>query len=144
MASNATTRIAIWCFLTSVLKIACMLTPTTALSTVKSGENFSSDETLHCSERFNLNAFKLATLHLAPSVALRVGFLFSHEKNSYRHRRSGQLCQFARPGYQFLPRLLRQWHRCWADAQANRLVSAGGHRGRGRLRHRPSQSRARC
>src|SRR5207244_6038097 len=131
MASKATTKIGIWpagrCFLTSVLKIACMLTRTTPLSTLKSGAGSASDETLHCSDCLNLNAFKPATLHLAPSASLRVGFLFSHEKNPYRHRRSGQLCQFADPGYQFLPRLLRQWHRRRPDAQANRLVSARGH-----------------
>src|SRR5437588_3585625 len=131
MASKATMKIGIWpaerCFLTSVLKIACMLTRTTPLSTLKSGEGSASDDTLHCCDRLNLNAFKLITLHLAPSPSLRVGFLFCHEKNPYRHRRGGQLCQFARPGYQFLRRLLRQWHRRRPDAQANRRVSAAGH-----------------
>src|SRR6266568_6542087 len=108
MASKATTKVGIWpaerCFLTSVLKIACMLTRTTPVSTLKSGEGSSSDETLRTTGRLNFNAFILIALHLAPSASLGVGFLFSHEKNPYRHRRSGQLCQFARPGYQFLPR----------------------------------------
>src|SRR5438128_902111 len=125
MASKATTKIGIWpagrCFLTSVLKIACMLTRTTPLSTLKSGEGSASDETLHTTGRLNFNAFKLITLHLAPSASLRVGFLFSDEKNPYRHCRSVQLCQFARPEYQFLLRRLLQLHRRPPDAQANGL-----------------------
>src|SRR5260370_26416063 len=128
MACKVTTLIGICpaerCFLPNVVKIACMLTRTTPVSTLKSGEGSSSDETLHTTGRLNFNAFKLITLHLAPSASLRVGFLFSHEKNPYRDRRSGHLGQILRPGYQFLPRLLRQWHRRRPDAQANRLVSA--------------------
>src|SRR5207237_7942658 len=115
MASKATMKIGIWpaerCFLTSVLKIACMLTRTTPLSTLKSGEGSASDDTLHTTGRLNFNASKRITLHLAPSHSLRVGFLFSHEKNPYRDCRSGPLCQFAPPGSQFLPRLRRGWHR---------------------------------
>src|SRR5438105_10629662 len=131
MASKATMKIGIWpaerCFLTSVLKIACMLTRTTPLSTLKSGEGSASDDTLHTTGRLNFNAFKLITLHLAPSPSLRVGFLFSHEKNPYRPRRGGQLCQFARPGNHFLRRLLGQCHRLRPIDQEHRPIWAGGH-----------------